>query len=124
MTIGHQQRGPALTLGLGGQQISKPFRFIEINPPIFESAAGELSGLRLAQRKAARATLLPQRGLHRTHDRLSAMAMPFDQILTGHAARRRKENHQRPVQYVAIGRVDQRAQMSVARFAPFYPTGK
>jgi hypothetical protein len=116
MPLRHQQRGAALALRLGGEQIGQPLRLIEIDAPVLERAAGELARHRLAQAQLrARGTECGQRGQHRAYHRLPAVAVPLRHILAGNGARAGKHQHQRLIEQVSRQGIAQFAQMRGAR---------
>ena len=82
---GQRQRGAALRLGLGLEQVGEPLGLGEVDAAVLEGAAGELAGLGGAQ------ALHPaERREHAGDDRAAAMEMQLGDILAGRALRARE----------------------------------
>ena len=99
-----------LRLRFGGDEIGQALDRREIEPAVFEGAAGELASL------GGPATLdRRQRIEHTGNDRLAAMKLQLGDVLAGLAARRRKPQRQRFVDDLTARRIAHPRQRRLAR---------
>src|SRR6202035_5391506 len=102
---------PALRRCLCSDEIGQALHRREIEPAIFKRAAGELAGF------GKLTTLYPTECLeHAGNNRLAAMKLQLSDILASLATRRRKPQHQRFVDDLAIRRIAHPRQRGLARF--------
>jgi hypothetical protein len=86
-----------LPFGLGGKQISKPLRFVKIDPPIGKCAPGKLAWFSAPQTSNS-----PQCYLHCAHHCASTVQVQLHQIITGGGRRAREDKHQSFVENMAV----------------------
>ena len=101
----------ALRLGFGSNEIGQAFDRGEIEPAIFESAAGELAGLGGPASLDRR-----QRVEHAGNDRLPAVQLQLRHVFASLATRRRKPQRQRFVDDFTARRIAHPRQRRLAWF--------